>query len=79
MSEPLQVEQFMLIKKSVLAYDTCGTKILKLIAHLFNDKIQLNTCGLYCKSFRTIIYNRNGSGQDDKTTITIVIYDPSLL
>jgi hypothetical protein len=76
MSEPLQVEQFMLIKKSVLAYDTCGTKNLKLIAHLFNDKIQLNTCGLYCKSFRIIIYNHHGSGLDYKTTITIVIYDP---
>ncbi len=37
----------------------------------------MNTCGLYYKCFMIIIYNRYDSGQYYKTTITIVIDDPS--
>jgi len=36
------------------------------------------TCGLYYKQVMIIIYDRNDSGQYYKTTITIVIDDPSL-
>jgi hypothetical protein len=35
------------------------------------------TSGLYYKCFTIVIYNYNDSGQYYKTTITIVIYDPS--
>ncbi len=35
------------------------------------------TYGLYYKCFTNIIYDRNDSGQYYKTTITIVIDDPS--
>jgi hypothetical protein len=34
-------------------------------------------CGLYYKSFTIVIYDRNDSGQYYKTTITIIIDDPS--
>ncbi len=36
------------------------------------------TCGLYYKQVTIAIYDRNDSGQYYKTTITIVIDDPSL-
>ena len=36
------------------------------------------TSGLYYKQVTIIIYDRNDSGQYYKTTITIVIDDPSL-
>ncbi len=39
--------------------------------------LKLANCGLYCKCFTIIIYNHNDSGQYYKTTITIVIDDPS--
>ncbi len=35
------------------------------------------TSGLYYKCFMIVNYDRNDSGQYYKTTITIVIYDPS--
>jgi hypothetical protein len=35
------------------------------------------TCGLYYKCFTIVIYDRNDSGQYYKTTITIVIDNPS--
>ena len=35
-------------------------------------------CGLYYKQVMIVIYDRNDSGQYYKTTITIVIDDPSL-
>jgi hypothetical protein len=35
------------------------------------------TSGLYCKCFTIVIDNRNDSGQYYKTTITIIIDDPS--
>jgi hypothetical protein len=38
----------------------------------------LTTCGLYYKCFTVIIYDPNDSGQNYKTTFTIVIDDPSL-
>jgi hypothetical protein len=34
-------------------------------------------CGLYYKCFMIVIYDRNDSGQYYKTTITILIDDPS--
>ncbi len=34
-------------------------------------------CGLYYKCFMTVIYGHNESSQYYKTTITIVIDDPS--
>jgi hypothetical protein len=37
-----------------------------------------DTSGLYYKQVTIIIYDRNDSGQYYKTTIKIVIYDPSL-
>ncbi len=37
-----------------------------------------DTCGLYYKQVTVIIYDRNDSGQYYKTTIMIVIDDPSL-
>jgi hypothetical protein len=36
------------------------------------------TCGLYYKQVTIVIYDCNDSGQYYKTTITIVIDDPSL-
>ncbi len=39
---------------------------------------QDQTCGLYYKQVTIIIYDHNDSGQYYKTTITIVIDDPSL-
>ncbi len=41
-------------------------------------KTRLVVCGLYYNCFTIIIYDRNDSGQNYKTTITIVIDDPSL-
>ncbi len=35
-------------------------------------------CGLYCKSFMIIIYNRNDSSQYYNTMITIISYAPNL-
>jgi hypothetical protein len=37
----------------------------------------MNTGGLYYKSFTVVIYDRNDSGQYNKTMIMIVIYDHS--
>ncbi len=37
-----------------------------------------SSCGPYYKQVTIIIYERNDSGQYYKTTITIVIDDPSL-
>ncbi len=39
--------------------------------------VQVSSCGLYCKCFMIVIYDRNDSGQYYKTKITIVIDDPS--
>jgi hypothetical protein len=36
------------------------------------------TCGLYCKSFTIVIYDRNDSSHYFKTMITIVSYAPNL-
>jgi len=38
----------------------------------------LDICGLYYKQVTIVIYDRNDSGQYYKTTITIVIDNPSL-
>jgi hypothetical protein len=38
---------------------------------------EIDSCGLYYECFTFIIYDRNDSGQYYKTTITIVIDDPS--
>jgi hypothetical protein len=37
----------------------------------------MKICGLYYKCFKIVNYNCNGSGQYYKTTIMIIIYDPS--
>jgi hypothetical protein len=42
-----------------------------------NFSWQAEICGLYYKCFTIVIYDHNDSGQYYKTTITIVIYDPS--
>ncbi len=39
--------------------------------------LKKSTSGLYYKCFTIVIYNHNDSGQYYKTTITIVIDDPS--
>jgi hypothetical protein len=39
--------------------------------------VEGTNCVLYYKCFTIVIYNRNDSGQYYKTTITIVIDDPS--
>jgi len=44
---------------------------------LAGDIVQSPTSGLYYKCFMIIIYDCNDSGQYYKTTITIVIDDPS--
>jgi hypothetical protein len=36
-----------------------------------------STCGLHYKCFMIIIYDLNDNGQNYKTTITILIDDPS--
>jgi hypothetical protein len=47
----------------------------ELFGQLFNITV---TCGLYNKQLMIVIYNRNDSGQYYKTTITIIIDNPSL-
>ncbi len=39
---------------------------------------EVGSCGLYYKQVTIVIYDHNDSGQYYKTTITIVIDDPSL-
>ncbi len=39
---------------------------------------EIDSCGLYYTQVMIVIYNRNDSGQYYKTTITIIIDDPSL-
>jgi hypothetical protein len=43
-----------------------------------NYSVQNKTSGLYYKQVMIVIYDRNDSGQYYKTTITIIIDDPSL-
>ncbi len=47
------------------------------IKGLFKILLRDQTSGLYYKCFMIVIYDRNDSGQYYKTTITIVIDDPS--
>ncbi len=38
---------------------------------------KIHSCSLYYKCFKIMNYYRNDSGQYYKSTITIIIYDPS--
>ncbi len=51
--------------------------VLHILHPWTNFSRQDETCGLYYKFFIIIIYDRNDSGQYYKTTITIIIDDPS--
>ena len=48
--------------------------IVRIFGIFFVNRV---TSGLYYKCFMIVIYNRNDSGQCYKTTIMIVIDDPS--
>ncbi len=48
-----------------------------MLTQLYEDYLIGSISGLYYKCFTIVIYDRNDSGQYYKTTITIVIYDPS--
>jgi hypothetical protein len=52
------------------------TTQVTIISYLFSSS-SLTSCGLYYKCFTIIIYNHNDSGQYYKTTIMIIIDDPS--
>ncbi len=54
------------------------SEIEKALAYCFQVCIASQSSGLYYKQVTIVIYNRNDSGQYYKTTITIVIDDPSL-
>jgi hypothetical protein len=43
-----------------------------------NMRCSIDASGLYYKQVTIVIYDRNDSGQYYKTTITILIDDPSL-
>ncbi len=60
-------------------YDLFHWKIFGLNLELPStlSRLQKETCGLCYKSFTIVIYNQNDCGQDYKTTISTVIYDPS--
>ncbi len=53
-----------------------GALIVALVSLLYPFRVFV-TSGLYYKCFTIVIYNRNDSGQYYKTTIMIVIDDPS--
>jgi len=58
-----------------------GTAHLKKCKQLFEYQHLLllgDICGLYYKQVTIVIYDRNDSGQYYKTSITIIIDDPSL-
>ncbi len=42
------------------------------LASPLNDVIFVNTCGLYYKTFRIVIYDRNAIAQYYKTTIVVM-------
>ncbi len=48
-----------------------------MLPQLYEDYLIGSISGLYYKCFTIVIYDCNDSGQYYKTTITIVIYDPS--
>ncbi len=54
-----------------------ANKRLRLTVINTNRLISTDTCGLYYKCFTIVTYDHNDSGQYHKTTITIVIDDPS--
>ncbi len=53
-------------------------KLFPFPVYFERDRKYAKTCGLYYKQVTIIIYDHNDSGQYYKTTITIVIDDPSL-
>jgi hypothetical protein len=44
----------------------------KVLWHYLKRKFDTSTCGLYYKTFRIVIYNRNAIGQYYKTTIVVM-------
>ncbi len=60
------------------AYSTETEQILKQKGFAVEARLFLNrNKNLYYKSLMIVIYNRNDCGQYYKTTIMIIIYDPS--
>jgi hypothetical protein len=61
--------------KTMVVFELVKFLSLSNLLELCSD--HFSTCGLYYKCFTIVIYNRNDSGQYYKTTITIIIDDPS--
>ncbi len=48
-----------------------------MLTQVYEDYLIGSISGLHYKCFTIVIYDHNDSGKYYKTTITIVIYDPS--
>ncbi len=65
------------IRLNTLARDQHSNLLDSFASYEEIEVLWIQSSGLYYKCFTIIIYNYNDSGQYYKTTITIVIDDPS--